>query len=47
MSVLINHLQCLLPDCIIINLIPITCIYSFTYAHMCKDIAVDSFAVEC
>ena len=42
----INHLQCLLPDCIIINLIPITCIYSFTYAHMCKDIAVDSSALD-
>ena len=30
----INHLRCLLPDCIIINLIPITCIYSLTYAHI-------------
>ena len=42
----INHLRCLLPDCIIINLIPITCIYPFTYAHMCKDITVDSSALE-
>lgn len=42
-----NHLQCLLPDCIItiINVIPLICIYSFTYAHMCKDITVDSSAL--